>query len=234
MQADEQANSKRATLAHVVPFVAWLVLMVAGGEPAGWKYGLRAGVGLTLSLGLRPWRWYGPVNPAHLPGACGVGVLVFAGWVVWESDFAWVPEALRAVYLRWGVRPWGELPLQPASSPFAPAICGWGWSLVRVFGSAAVIAPIEEFFWRGFVYRWLIAQPFTAVHPGRLHLRALLIMSLLFGLEHERWLAGVVAGAVYGWWMIRTRDIWAACLAHGVTNLLLGVYVLATGSYAFW
>ncbi len=34
--------------------------------------------------------------------------------------------------------------------------------------------------------------------------------------------------------LLGTRDIWAAILAHCVTNFLLGLYVLLTSSYQFW
>ena len=56
----------------------------------------------------------------------------------------------------------------------------------------------------------------------------------MFGLEHDRWLVGFVAGLIYGAFYVRTRDIWAVAFAHVVTNLLLGLYVLAWGEYTFW
>ena len=59
-------------------------------------------------------------------------------------------------------------------------------------------------------------------------------MGLLFGFEHQRWLVGILAGLAYLWLMLRTRDIWAAIVAHVITNFLLGLYVLAAGAYAFW
>ena len=42
------------------------------------------------------------------------------------------------------------------------------------------------------------------------------------------------AGLAYGLLFIRTRDVWAACLAHATTNLALGAYVLSTGHWEFW
>ena len=46
--------------------------------------------------------------------------------------------------------------------------------------------------------------------------------------------AGFLAGLAYGLLFLRTRDIWAACIAHASTNLALGFYVLATGHWEFW
>jgi CAAX prenyl protease-like protein len=61
-----------------------------------------------------------------------------------------------------------------------------------------------------------------------------LIMVVVFGMEHDRWFMGMVAGAVYGLFVIMRGDIWAAALAHGVTNFLLGLYVIITQQYGFW
>ena len=44
----------------------------------------------------------------------------------------------------------------------------------------------------------------------------------------------MLAGMAYGWLTVRTGSVWAAALSHGVTNLLLGVYVIASRQYGFW
>ena len=106
--------------------------------------------------------------------------------------------------------------------------------MIRLLGSAVVIAPIEEFFWRGFLYRWLLAKDFLVVSLSTFRPGLFLLVALAFGFEHDRWLAGLVAGLIYGALILRTRDIWAACVAHAITNFLLGLYVLATGAYGFW
>ena len=117
---------------------------------------------------------------------------------------------------------------------YAPSVCGWGYTLVRLAGSAFVISVIEEFFWRGFLYRWIQKIDFLDVDPGKLAWPAFLGTAALFAAEHTEWLAGLACGLVYGWLYIRTRNIWAVCIAHATTNLLLGLYVLGTGAYQFW
>jgi hypothetical protein len=72
------------------------------------------------------------------------------------------------------------------------------------------------------------------VDLGKLDVAMLLAASLVFGLEHDRWLVGALAGLAYGYLVVRTRDLWSAVIAHAVTNFLLACYVLATGSYSFW
>jgi CAAX prenyl protease-like protein len=58
-------------------------------------------------------------------------------------------------------------------------------------------------------------------------------MTGLFALEHDRWFAGALAGAVYGLVYIR-RGLAAAILAHVVTNFLLGLYVIDRGAWGLW
>jgi uncharacterized protein len=219
---------------HALPFAAWLVLMAIPGLPPAWNYALRTVICLVLFVGLCPSRWYARPRIGNLPLAFLVGIAVFAVWVLPESAWAARWPVPRDYYLRWAVLPLKEIPEALGAFPYAPDTCGWTFSFVRLMGSALVIAPIEEFFWRGLVYRWLIGKEFINIDLGTLRWPVLLGVSACFGLEHNHWLAGIIAGLAYGLLMIRTRDIWAAVAAHGVTNFLLGLYVLATGTYQFW
>ncbi|MBE6381610.1 MAG: CPBP family intramembrane metalloprotease [Lentisphaerae bacterium] len=55
----------------------------------------------------------------------------------------------------------------------------------------------------------------------------------LFALEHNRWLAGAMAGAAYALLAVRCGLV-PAIVAHSVTNLVLGIQVVVTGNWAFW
>lgn len=217
-------------LAHVLPFVAWLLLMKFLPREA-WAYGVRSVVCLGLFIYLRPWEGYARFRGKTLLWALPAGVLVCVIWVLPESG--WMPAGADH-YLRWGMWPPWRVFLPAAESPYDPAICGWPLSIVRLAGSAFIIAVIEEFFWRGFLYRWLIENDFMKVDPRRRHWPMFLAVAVLFGLEHTRWLAGIFAGLVYGELYIRTGNIWCAVAAHVTTNLLLGWYVLHTGAFSFW
>ncbi|MGD9875049.1 MAG: CAAX prenyl protease-related protein [Kiritimatiellia bacterium] len=217
--------------AHIAPFAAWMAAMVILPETA-WAYAVRSALTAALLLWLRPWRGYGKPAGRHFPLALAAGVAVFALWVLPESEWMRAHFPLLASwYGKIGII--GDKPL-PEVLPYAPETAGWPLTVVHLAGSAFVIAVAEEFFWRGFIYRWLIARDFMKVDLRRLDGQMLLISSLVFGFEHDRWLAGFIAGLVYALVMIRTRDIWSACLAHITTNLLLGIFVLVTGAYAFW
>jgi hypothetical protein len=46
-------------------------------------------------------------------------------------------------------------------------------------------------------------------------------------------IAALVWFTLVTWLMVRTRNIWDCVVAHALTNLLLGCYVLATGKWYF-
>lgn len=234
MPETDKQSLRIPILAHVIPFVAWLGIMALSGEPAGWKYALRSVVCLGLFLAFRPWRWYPKLEAKHVLPAIGTGVLVFVIWIAGESDAAERFPAMQAAYLKFGTMPeWAGAPPEP-TRVYAPETAGWLMTLMRIAGSAFVIALIEEFFFRGFLYRYLINADFLDVDTGQMHRVFFIIVALVFAAEHWRWLAGLAAGIAYGLLMIRTRDIWAAGIAHAITNLLLGIYVVWADKYIFW
>ena len=222
---------REAVWRHVAPFVVWVGIMTLPFADLAIRYALQTVAGLLALLVARPWRYYPPASIRFLPAGLGVGVLVFALWVLPESHWAERWPACVDLYRRFAIRGVAE---QSGVSPFAPKSCGWLLSAVRLAGSALVIAVAEEFFWRGFLLRWLKGRPFHRVAPGAIGWGFLLASACLFGLEHSRWVAGILAGLAYGLLYIRTGDLWASIAAHVTTNALLGLYVLATASCFFW
>lgn len=238
MENEKTAEKSAAALwAHVLPFGAWIALMHfldLPSLPPAWAYAIRSALCLGLLIYLRPWRWYAPPRWSHVPLALLVGVGVFVAWVGLEHPAAARLGAVQELYLKWGVRPLGEFRAELTEIPYAPAVSGWPLAIVRILGSGLVIGVIEEFFWRGFLYRWVFGGDFTKVDAGRFSAVPFFGVAVIFGLEHMEWLAGIVAGLAYGWLYVKTRDLWAAIFAHALTNLLLGAYVVATGAYQFW
>ena len=124
-------------------------------------------------------------------------------------------------------------PVAPDPSPYAPTVCGWSLTIVKLIGSAFIIAPVEEVFFRSFLYRWLIARDFLSVPQSRFDLSAFLWMILLFTLEHDRPVAAAITAALYGLLAIRF-GIGSAIAAHVTTNLLLGLHVIYHNAWQFW
>jgi CAAX prenyl protease-like protein len=233
----EEGTYKLAIWAHVLPFGAWIALMHfldLPQLPAAWAYAIRSTVCLGLLFYFRPWRWYAPPAWRYFPLGIVVGVGVLIVWVAPEHPAMARFGALQEWYVKWGILPLGDGRPAMTARPYAPEVCGWFLTIIRILGSGLVIGVIEEFFWRGFLYRWMFGGDFRLVDPGRFARVPFFAVALVFALEHREWLAGLIAGVAYGWLFIRTRDIWSVAFAHAVTNLLLGVYVVSTEQYQFW
>ena len=47
-------------------------------------------------------------------------------------------------------------------------------------------------------------------------------------------LAGIIAGLAYAGLYRATGNLWTAIIAHAVTNLVLGLWVLHSGAWGYW
>jgi CAAX prenyl protease-like protein len=156
------------------------------------------------------------LQAAHVLGALATGVVVFVLWINMDWDFA-------------------TLGSSEAYDPrILPGKTYYAFLAVRLAGTALVVPVFEEIFWRSFVLRYIINRDFTAVKIGAFSWMSFIISSLLFGSEHYLWLAGIMAGVFYNLLLYWTRSIYICIIAHGVTNLLLGIYVIRTGNWQFW
>jgi uncharacterized protein len=222
-------------VARALPFVVFLVLTLFQGRfgPASlyWVYLAKTLVGAYLVWLVWPllpemrWRvgW----------DAVLTGVAVCALWVALGHGWA-TQEGLWAIF--------GNVDPAPASSPAwnpfgqftdAPALA-WFFVAVRVIGSGLVVPPLEEAFYRSLVYRYLVRTEFDRVPLAHFAWRPFLFTSMVFGFAHQEWLAGILCGAAYQWLVIRHGRLGEAMTAHAITNILLGVWVVAVGDWHFW
>jgi CAAX prenyl protease-like protein len=106
----------------------------------------------------------------------------------------------------------------------------------RFLRLAIVVPFVEEIFWRGWLMRWLINDRIETVPFGQFQARAFLITTIGFMLEHQLadWPAAFFCGLAYNFIACRTRSLSSCILAHGITNLLLGLYIMATKQWGFW
>jgi CAAX prenyl protease-like protein len=217
----------RAAWARILPFAAYVFFIIAADmlERLGfaaadlrWLYALKIGV-VTLLLACF-WREYRELRHTF-PGPKGTAVAIAAGvavLVLWVS--------LNAGWMIVGSA--------PGFDPRNGGQVDWALVLVRIAGAALVVPVMEELFWRSFLMRWIEASDFETVDPSRVGLKSLVITVVLFGFEHNLWLAGMVAGAAYSALYMRHRTLWSPILAHAVTNGLLGIWVVATGNWSYW
>ena len=254
----EAAEGRRLMAGHVAPFAVWIgvmLLLEAIGSftivPRAWyplSYAAKSAICAGLFLWLRPWRVYPALRMGQLPLALAAGLVVAALWIVPEMPWVGrVAPGFQEFYHRWLIMMPGALPgyfntdFYPALPPghlsmaFAPEEAGWGLTLMKLAGSACVIAVVEEFFFRGFFYRWIRKGAFWEVPMGAFDRQAFWTVAAVFALEHDRWLAGLMAGVIYGWLAVRKGGgVWMAAVAHGITNFVLGAYVIMSRQYGFW
>ena len=199
---------KRENFWLIAPYATWMVLMLA--LPATVVgYAIRtAVVALLLIVSVSVSRLSRPSRPSSRLCGWNAAFAIPIGLLVFAI---WVlPEQFDwAWYRQWCIV--GEGGTRAVAEASAAMVA------VRLVGSAFVISVAEELFFR----KWLIGFAGFAW------------MVALFAVEHDRWLVGAIAGAVYGLLYLR-RGLLAAIVAHATTNLVLGLWVLRTGQWQFW
>lgn len=146
-----------------------------------------------------------------------IGILVYIAWV--RMDWAWAIQGPRS----------------SGYNPFASQdSTGYLLAAFRIFGAACVVPVMEELFWRSFLLRYMMSSRFDTVPLGTVTPLSFVVVVILFGLEHDLWLAGMMAGAAYGFLLVQTKNLWTCIGAHAITNLALGIHVLVTGEWYWW
>ncbi len=110
-------------------------------------------------------------------------------------------------------------------------------TVVARFGRLVVIVPlVEEIFWRGFLMRYLIREDFSSIPLGTYEWRSFFGVAGLFMLVHSMadWPAAFLVGLIFNGVLVRTKNLGACVVAHAITNLGLGLYIMATGQWGYW
>ena len=138
-----------------------------------------------------------------------IGVLVFAMWVL--------------------LVPGGDGVSSPVASRLAdlPAWLAGLWVLFRLVGAVVTVPMAEELAFRGYLTRKLVASDFESVPAGHFTWFSFIASSLLFGLLHQHFLAGVLAGAAFAFALYRRGYVGDAIIAHMTSNALIAFAVLA-------
>lgn len=221
---------KQPALIRILPFALFMAFVVASSllpapvaGSSAWDtrlvYVLRTFAVAALLLFF--WRHYSELAWDELRRcewvrALLAGGLVFVLWIVLDQPWATVGGGA------------GYDPRDAAGD------LDWFLIVPRLLGLAIIVPVMEELFWRSFIQRWIHNPDFLTVKPAACSLRALVVASILFALEHSMVLAGLVAGLAYGWIYMRSGNLWSVVIAHAATNGLLGVWILATGEWHLW
>lgn len=217
--------------AYGVPFLiflAGLALVAALKNPSAAALGLR-----------HPEYWVYPLQTVFCAGA-----LVF----YWKQyDFGkrggWgLGLAAGVLVLGIWVAPQALLGGAARTEGFDPTVFAEGslvyWlTLGARFMRLVVIVPlVEELFWRGFLMRYLIRDDFTEIAVGTFRWNSFLLVAVFFMFGHQSpdWPAALACGVIYNFVVVRTGSLSASVLAHAVTNLGLGCYIMLTRQWGFW
>jgi CAAX prenyl protease-like protein len=217
--------------ARVVPFAVFIGLTFCqdffGEAGRYWIYLAKTLLGAWLIVVVRPavaemrWKlsWAGAV----------VGVAVFAMWVGLPGLLESLGSSGSFALFKSARTAWN-----PATRFAGSPALIWLFIGGHIGGSALVVPPLEEVFYRSFLYRYLARNDFESVSLGPFLWLPFLVTSVVFGLEHREWLAGILCGFAYQGLVCWKHRLGDAITAHAITNLLLGVWVVWRGAWHFW
>ncbi len=211
-------------LPRVLPFALYIVFLAVGSlewaVDTRWFYPVQVGL-VALAL-IYFWRRYeelprfSTLSGGHWSMAFIVGLIVFVLWIHLDASWMVIGEGGKGF------------------DPRDDGRVNVALALFRIAGAALVVPVMEELFWRSFVMRWIDKPAFLTVSPTAVSVKALMLSSAVFAVEHHLWFAGLIAGLAYGGLYRLTGNLWVPVIAHAVTNGLLGAWVLYTGSWQFW
>jgi uncharacterized protein len=152
-----------------------------------------------------------------------VGAVVWIGLAQWQVE-RWLLNQVGLDLL-------GGYGRRPAFNPLDelrenPALA-YGFLAVRFLGLAVVVPLIEEMFLRGFLMRFFVRADWWNVPIGVVNRAALAAGTIVPMLLHPGELLAAAAWfSLVTWLMVRTKNLWDCVIAHAITNLLLGIYVV--------
>src|SRR5271166_287276 len=216
--ADRQGEAdvdSTASEAYLCPFMALVrITLVTGAFSSGFDPLYPLGLIVTCGLLWRYRKYYDDLCWTFASQAVAIGVTVFALWIALE--------------------PW-KFSETPATVPVPLAGAGAvAWVIARALGSVIVTPLVEELAFRGYLIRRLMAADFKSVPQGTFSWPSFLVSSSLFGILHDRWIAGIIAGMFYALAVAGRRKLSDAVLAHATTNALIAAHVLASGKWLGW
>ena len=218
-------------LVRVDPFAIFLALTFGqnyfGETGRYWFYLAKTVVGAWLIWLVRPlipemrWRvtWEAAV----------VGLVVFVMWIGLANFLSWLHINPAFSEFKSSPKIWNPFP----AFPEYPALASF-FVVVRIAGATLIVPPLEEVFFRSFLYRYLNKPDFQRVPLGQFIPMPFLVTSVLFGFEHREWLAGILCGFAYQGLVCWKKRLGDAITAHALTNLLLGLWVVWKGAWRFW
>lgn len=207
-------------LAYILPMAIFMIFTWAGGNwPAFYPYSYVIKTVLVAIVLAILWKHYTKIRWTHLGLGVLVGVIGLVQWVGME----------KLLLLAWPTYPRLSVEVFDPTQAIGEPWLRYLFMTVRLLGAALLVPVMEELFWRDYLWRTIAApNDFKLVDVGEYDKAAFWIVPLVFSMVHIQWLTAIVWGLLIAWLLVRTRSLGACIVAHGVTNLLLGAYVLVS------
>jgi len=218
---------------YVVPFVVFMGGLALAGAVAG------AGGSSENLLLSRPEFWVYPLQTF----LCGAALVIYWKRYDFGARKGWgTAIAAGVLALALWLSPQVLFGVPPRTGGFDPTVFSdipllYWLTVVARFARLVVIVPlVEEIFWRGFLMRYLIREDFESVALGAYKPLSFFGVAGLFMLVHSMpdWPAAFLTGLIYNFLAVKTKSLAACVAAHAVTNLGLGLYIMATRQWGFW
>ncbi len=234
------------SLIRVVPFAVFLALTACQGqfgeESRYWFYLLKTLVAIPMLLVVRPFiaelRW----NLSW--EAVVAGVIIVVLWVGLDGHYPTLHQIFVGRLCPWlrkvGLEGWcpseeeAQFPWNPPGFFGANASLALVFVMARILGSTLVVPPLEEVFYRSFLYRYIAKANFEDVRLGAFLWMPFLVTSILFGVTHQEWLPGILCGFILQGLVCWKKRLGDALTAHAIANFLLGLWVVWRRAWHFW
>ncbi len=242
------------TLAHVVPFSVFMVLLMVS------QY---VGEGMLWEHDSAPWYRHWPEQLFYpIQAVITTAVLIF----FWKHyDFQWSSKVWIGViagfigigiwllpttlYDYWGMTSKPEslfeklTGLAPRKEGFDPGVfesplAYWSSLIFRIFRAVVVVSLVEEIFWRGFLMRFLlnIDGEYWKVPFGKAAWISYFVVTGVFMIAHAPidWLGAFFYGTLTYAVAVWTKSLLACVVMHGVANAVLAWYAMTYAKYGMW
>jgi len=225
------STSRRKTIAYVLPFGLFML-----------------GLAVLELISVFHWRPEYPLTLSHF--VFPVQTVVCAVALVWywrEYEFGsflywWAGFAMGFLVLAIWVSPQWVMGFEERIDGFDPnafeegSALYWGNLSVRFLRLVVVVPLLEEIFWRGFLMRYVIDDRWRTVPFGKFTPMSFATVAVLFALAHwgPDFIPALITGVLYNALAVWTRSLGVCVIAHAVTNLGLGIYIMVTEQWGFW
>ncbi|MBN2562774.1 MAG: CAAX prenyl protease-related protein [Phycisphaerae bacterium] len=205
-------------------------------------------VSIVIHVGLAGWvtwlfRHHYPLwGRPHLALAIAAGALAAGLWVggqhllddvqVWgrslggSLSLTWQPPFLLLEHAK---------PYNPHEH-FGDGALLWTHLVLKICRAVTIVPIVEELFWRGFILRAFVSwDRFDQVPWGKFSWVAFFGSSLLSVLQHPgNWGVSIACWMLYNALFYWKKSLLCLVVTHGITNLVLYVYVIQSGDWGFW